>query len=64
MKKILKGAMATTVVLCMALFSCGPNDDKNLMDQEGSGGEGAIDSSRLTHSDSSSAYITVPESFK
>lgn len=44
-------ALITTTVIFIS--SCGPNDDKNLMDQENSNKEGAVDSTRIPGFDSS-----------
>ena len=55
MKSIQKGALALLVASCLTIYSCGPNDNKGGMDTENSKGEGAIDSTRLTNFDSTSA---------
>lgn len=55
MKNIQKGMLALLVASSITIYSCGPTDDKGGMDTENSKGEGAIDSSRLTNFDSTSA---------
>jgi len=60
MKNIRRGAFTLLVALCAGIYSCGPTDDKGGMDQENSDGEGAVDSSRLTNSDTAAAAIFVP----
>ena len=45
--KVIASFLISSVVLC----SCGPNDDQGGMDQHNSAKEGAIDSSRLPHID-------------
>jgi len=54
MKNLKKGFLALFVSCSLAMFSCGPNDDKGAMDQDNSKGEGAVDSTRLSNFDSTS----------
>ncbi|MDQ6814924.1 MAG: hypothetical protein M3040_14405 [Bacteroidota bacterium] len=54
MKLIKKGTAALQLAASFIVYSCGPNDNRGSMDQNNSKGEGAIDSSRLTHFDTSS----------
>jgi hypothetical protein len=60
MKQFIKGSMALLVAGLLTVYSCAPNDDKGGQDQNNSGGEGEIDSSRLIRSDTSGASISVP----
>lgn len=62
MKKLQYSALALIIASSVTIYSCKsqPNDDKNGMDQENSEGEGAIDSSRLLNSDTSSTFILAP----
>lgn len=59
------------VTLCIFASSCGPNDDKGAMDDKSSGGEGAVDTTKIpnfdsthasdsTHSSLSSPNFTIP----
>jgi hypothetical protein len=60
-----KGAVAFLVVSVMSLYSCGgPNDNKGSMDEKNSNGEGAIDSTRITNFDSTSANKSTDTSIK
>ncbi|MDB5249533.1 MAG: hypothetical protein JWQ40_3927 [Segetibacter sp.] len=64
MKKFQKAALALVTASCLALYACGPNDDKNGMDPANSDGEGAIDSTRIPNFDSSHTSIVVPSIVK
>jgi len=59
MKKVALKIMAFILFPSAVLIGCGPNDDKGGMDQENSGKEGAVDSSRLMNPDTT---ITNPDS--
>lgn len=61
MKKFNKGTVAILFTGFVVFCSCGPNDDKGGMDDKNSGGEGAIDSTRLTNIDTTAAAVQVPE---
>ena len=61
MKKLTTRTVALLVAGLIGVYSCGgPNDDSGSQDSNFSGGEGEVDSSRLVHSDTSSAYIANP----
>ena len=60
MIKIKQTLIASLVVTSIMFGSCGPTGDKGSQDQDASGGEGAIDSSKMIPRDSTSAYITKP----
>ena len=56
MKKIQQVLLTLMSVIILSVFGCGgPNDDKGSMDQKNSGGEGAIDSTRIPGFDSAHA---------
>jgi hypothetical protein len=55
MKNLQKAFLALLFSCSIAFYSCGPNDDKGSMDQDNSKGEGAVDSTRLSNFDSTSA---------
>ena len=54
MKKIALKLLAFVVVPSLMAIGCGPNDDSGSMDQKNSDKEGAVDSSRMIHDDTSS----------
>jgi putative membrane protein len=58
MKKISHVFLAS--VLIVLITSCGPNDDKGSMDTDNSSGEGAIDSTRQAHFDTTQSTSSVP----
>lgn len=60
MKNFKKGIGALLIASCVAVMSCGPTDNNNTMD-DSRRNEHPIDSSRLTKSDTSTSYISVPE---
>jgi hypothetical protein len=57
MKKIQKGVLVILIAASVAVYSCGPTDDKNSMDEENSAGEGALDSTRIPNFDSTTTQI-------
>lgn len=70
MKKI-QQVTSALVIICISICSCGPNDDKGGMDDKNSGGEGAVDTTKIpnfdsthasdsTHSSLSSPNFTIP----
>ena len=60
MKKIKQTLIASLVLTSVLFGSCGPNSDKGSQDQDASGNEGDLDSSRMIPRDSTSAYIVKP----
>lgn len=65
MKNIQKVVFALLIVLTTSAYGCGgPNDDKGGMSEKNSDGEGAIDSTRLTNFDSTTAHSSDSTSIK
>ncbi|WP_018616534.1 hypothetical protein [Segetibacter koreensis] len=66
MKKIQKVSLAFIAATTFFIYACGPNDNKGSMDEKNSGGEGAVDSTKIpnfdsSHADSSHASLSSPE---
>ncbi len=67
MKKIHLATLALLTAFSISICSCGPNDNKGSMDDKNSGGEGAVDSTKIpkfdssNSSDSSHAYLSDPD---
>ena len=54
MEIIQKKLLALLFAITVLISSCGPTGNGNSMDEKNSGGEGSIDSTRLTNFDSTS----------
>lgn len=62
MKNIQQVTLTLLIAVSILISGCGPTGDKNSMDQENSGGEGAVDSTKIPNFDSSHAFLPVPRS--
>ena len=55
MKRIKEVTFVLMTAVSISVCSCGPNDNQNSMNPKSSGGEGAVDSTKIPKFDSSSA---------